>query len=85
LEDCQHIKGQGRCFLITEEAIEIGSVFYNFPDVVAEHIEFGCLNKRHISLPKIKDFDEATHTFTFDEQYYERSFAEGRYILGHLD
>ncbi|MEK7747473.1 MAG: NADH-ubiquinone oxidoreductase-F iron-sulfur binding region domain-containing protein [Nitrospirota bacterium] len=81
LEDCQHIKGQGRCFLITEEAIEIGSIFYNFPDVIAEHIEFGCLSKRHLSLPKIKDFDEATHTFIFDEQYYERSFAEGRYIL----
>jgi NADH:ubiquinone oxidoreductase subunit F (NADH-binding) len=81
LEDCQHIKGQGRCFLITEEAVEIGSIFYNFPDVVAEHIEFGCLKKRHLPLPKIKDFDEATNTFVFDEKYYERSFAEGKYII----
>ncbi len=81
LEDCCHIKGQGRCFLITEEAIEIGSVFYQFPEVVAEHIEFGCLKDRHLPLPKIKSFDEATHTFVFDEAYYERSFAEGRYII----
>ncbi len=81
LEDCQHIKGQGRCFLITEEAIEIGSIFYQFPDVVAEHLEFGCLKSRHLPLPKIKDFDEETHTFIFDEAYYDRSFAEGRYII----
>jgi len=80
MEDCQHIRGQGRCFLITEEGIEIGSIFYQFPEEVAEHIEYGCLKGRPLPLPKIKDFDETTHTFTFDEEYYNRSFAEGRYI-----
>ncbi len=80
LDDCQHIKGSGHCFLCTEEGIEIGSIFYNFPDVIVEHLEYGCLKERHLVMPKIKSFDEATHTFTFDEGYYERSEAEGRTI-----
>jgi NADH-quinone oxidoreductase subunit F len=80
LEDCQHTKGQGRCYLITEEGIDIGSIFYNFPDDIVEHLEFGCMKDRHLVLPKIKDFDEATHTFKFDEAYYERSYAEGKRI-----
>jgi NADH-quinone oxidoreductase subunit F len=42
LDDCQHIKGQGRCFLITEEGIEINSILYHFADDVVEHIEYGC-------------------------------------------
>ncbi len=81
MDDCQHIKGQGRCFLITEEGVEINSIFYHFPEDVQEHIEYGCLKDRHLVMPKIKDFDEATHTFIFDEAYYDRSFAEGRYII----
>ena len=80
LEDCQHIKGQGRCYLITEEGIDIGSIFYHFPDEIIEHLEYGCMKERHLILPKIKDFDEATHTFLFDEAYYERSYAEGKRI-----
>ncbi len=80
LEECQHLKGSGRCFLVTEETIEIGSIFYQFPEMIAEHIEFGCLKERPLPLPKIKDFDEATHTFIFDEAYYDRSFIEGRRI-----
>ena len=80
LDDCQHIKGQGRCFLITEEGIEINSILYHFPDDVIEHIEYGCQKTRPLTLPKIKDFDEATHTFLFDEAYYDRSFSEGRWI-----
>ncbi len=81
MDDCQHIKGSGRCFLCTEEGIEINSIFYHFPDDVQEHIEYGCLKNRHLIMPKIKDFDEASHTFIFDEAYYDRSFAEGRYIV----
>jgi len=80
LEDCQHTKGQGRCYLITEEGIDIGSIFYNFPDDIVEHLEFGCMKERHLVLPKIKDFDEANHTFVFDEAYYDRSYAEGKRI-----
>ncbi len=79
--ECQQMKGQGRCFLITEEGVEINSLFYHFPEEVAEHLEFGCLRKRPLVLPKIKDFDESTHTFIYDEAYYDRSLAEGRHIL----
>jgi NADH-quinone oxidoreductase subunit F len=81
LEDCLHTKGSGRCYLVTETGIDISSIFYNFPDDIVEHLEYGCLKERHLPLPKIKEFDEATHTFTFDENYFERSFAEGRYII----
>jgi len=80
VDDCQHIKGQGRCFLITEEGIEINSILYHFPDDVVEHLEYGCPKPRPLVMPKIKDFDEETGTFVFDEAYYERSFAEGRWI-----
>ena len=80
VDDCQHIKGQGRCFLITEEGIEINSIFYHFPDDVMEHLEYGCQKPRHLVMPKIKDFDEETGMFVFDEAYYDRSFAEGRWI-----
>ncbi len=80
LEDCQHIKGAGHCYLCTEEGIEIGSIFYNFPEVIVEHLEYGCLKHRPLIMPKIKSFDEATHTFTFDEAYFERCASEGKYI-----
>jgi NADH-quinone oxidoreductase subunit F len=80
IEDCQHIKGQGRCFLVTEEGIHVGSLFDQFPKEVADHVEFGCLNDRPLVLPKIKTFDEAAQTFIYDEEYYDRSFREGRQI-----
>ncbi len=80
LDDCQHIKGQGRCFLITEEGIEINSIFYHFPEDVVEHVEYGCQKARPLIMPKIKDFDEASHTFIYDEAYYDRSFQEGKRI-----
>jgi NADH-quinone oxidoreductase subunit F len=80
MEDCQQIKGQGRCFLVTEEGIHVGSLFYQFPDDVAAHVEYGCLNDRALTLPKIKAFDEATHTFVYDGGYFDRSFAERRRI-----
>jgi len=80
LDDCQHIKGSGHCFLCTEEGIEIGSIFYNFPEVIVEHLEYGCLKDRHLVMPKIKSYDEATHTFTFDLAYYERCESEGKRI-----
>ncbi|HLG23230.1 MAG TPA: NADH-ubiquinone oxidoreductase-F iron-sulfur binding region domain-containing protein [Candidatus Manganitrophaceae bacterium] len=80
LDDCQHIKGQGRCFLITEEGIDIGSIFFHFPEEAAEHVQYGCLKDRPLVLPKIKDYDEATHTFIYDEEYFDRSIAEGKWI-----
>jgi NADH-quinone oxidoreductase subunit F len=80
IEDCQQIKGQGRCFLVTEEGVHVGSLFDQFPDDVAEHVEFGCLSDRALKLAKIKAFDEATRTFIYDERYYDRSLEEGRRI-----
>ena len=80
LDDCEHIKGSGHCYLCTEEGIEIGSIFYNFPEDVVEHLEYGCLKERRLVMPKIKDYDEATHTFKFDEHYYENCAALGKRI-----
>lgn len=80
LEDCQSIKGSGHCYLCTEEGIEIGSIFYNFPEVIVEHLEYGCLKDRDLVMPKIKYYDEATHTFTFDTGYYENCAALGKEI-----
>ncbi len=80
LDDCQHIKGAGHCYLCTEEGIEIGSIFYNFPEVIVEHLEYGCMKERHLVMPKIKSYDEATHTFTFEENYYENSALLGKTI-----
>lgn len=81
LDDCQHIKGAGRCFLITEEGIEINSILYHFADDVVEHLSYGCKKKRSLVMPKIKDFDEGTQTFVYDTAYYDRSFSEGRKIV----
>lgn len=80
LEDCQHIKGSGHCYLCTEEGIEIGSIFYNFPEVIVEHLEYGCLKDRHLVMPKIKSFDQETHTFTFDVDYFKNCEALGKTI-----
>lgn len=80
LEDCQHIKGSGHCYLCTEEGIEIGSIFYNFPDVIVEHLEYGCLKHRNLVMPKIKSYDEESHTFTFDHKYFENCASLGKYI-----
>lgn len=80
LEDCEHIKGQGHCYLCTEPGLEIGSIFHHFPDDVIEHLEYGCLKNRHPVMPKIKSFDEETHTFTFDEGYFDRCLANGKLI-----
>ena len=80
LDDCQHIKGAGHCYLCTEEGIEIGSIFYNFPEVVVEHLEYGCLKDRHLVMPKIKSYDDATHTFTFDTGYFENCASLGKTI-----
>ena len=72
IEECEHIKGQGHCYLVTEEGIEVGSVLYHFADVIEEHLKYGCLSPRELPLPKIKDFDPATHTFTYDTGFWER-------------
>jgi len=72
LEECEGIKGQGHCYLVTEEGIEVGSVLYNFAHVVEEHLEYGCLNTRELPLPKIKDFDPVTRTFTYDVGFFDR-------------
>ncbi|MFQ5949699.1 MAG: NADH-ubiquinone oxidoreductase-F iron-sulfur binding region domain-containing protein, partial [Nitrospiria bacterium] len=80
LEDCKHIKGQGHCFVVSQESIVISSIFYHFPEEVIEHVEYGCLNDRHLPLAKIKSFDAATHTFTYDEKYFEKALLEGREV-----
>ncbi|MGB3940235.1 MAG: NADH-ubiquinone oxidoreductase-F iron-sulfur binding region domain-containing protein [Candidatus Manganitrophaceae bacterium] len=81
LDECSHTKGSGRCYLVTETGIDISSIFHHFSEDIVEHLEYGCLKERPLPLPKIKDYDEATHTFTYDEAYYERCFKEGRYMI----
>lgn len=76
-EECRTIKGQGHCFLVTEEAVNISSILYHFTDEVLEHVERGCPMDRPLPLPKMKDFDEESQTFYYDEEYYVHTTVQG--------
>lgn len=82
-QECRAIKGQGHCFLVTEEAVNISSILLHFTDEILRHIGEGCPFKRPLALPKMKDFDEESHTFYYDEAYYDHVAAEGQdfYLL----
>jgi len=79
-EECRAIKGQGHCFLVTEESVNISSILYYFTDEVFDHLRHGCPLPRPLILPKIKDYDEATHTFRFDLDYYHHAVELGENI-----
>ena len=77
-EECREIKGQGHCFLVTEESVNISSILHHFTEEVLQHVENGCRLDRPLPLPKMKDFDEESHTFYYDEEYYAHVAAEGQ-------
>ncbi len=79
-EECRAIKGQGHCFLVTEESVNISSILHYFTEEVFDHIKHGCRLPRPLALPKIKDYDEASHTFHFDLDYYQHAVELGENI-----
>lgn len=72
VEEGRSIKGQGHCFLVTEEAVMTSSVIGKFTAEVLAHVGRGCPSSRTLILPKIKDFDEARRVFIYDEEYFQR-------------
>jgi NADH-quinone oxidoreductase subunit F len=84
-EECRAVKGQGHCFLITEEAVNISSILHYFTEEVFDHLEHGCKLPRPLILPKIKDYDAATHTFRYDLDYYQHAVELGENIWLKID
>jgi hypothetical protein len=84
-EECRAIKGQGHCFLITEEAVNISSILHYFTEEVFDHLKHGCRLPRPLILPKIKDYDAATHTFRYDLDYYQHAVELGENIWLNID
>lgn len=79
-EECRAIKGQGHCFLVTEESVNISAILHYFTEEVFDHIKHGCRLPRPLVLPKIKDYDEASHTFHYDLDYYQHAVELGENI-----
>jgi NADH-quinone oxidoreductase subunit F len=54
-----------RCYLPVEHSLSCPSIIGTFSKEFSEHYRRGCQDCRDPVLPKIHDFDEATHTFTY--------------------
>ncbi|MHB8412115.1 MAG: NADH-ubiquinone oxidoreductase-F iron-sulfur binding region domain-containing protein [Candidatus Acidiferrales bacterium] len=54
-----------RCFLPTEHSLIIPSIMRTFRQEFVEHYNRGCRNCRVPVLPKMHDYDEATHEFHY--------------------
>jgi NADH-quinone oxidoreductase subunit F len=56
-----------RCFLPVEHQQLQLSILKSFTAEFAAHLQHGCENHREAPLPKLEDFDEATHQFSYSE------------------
>jgi hypothetical protein len=54
-----------RCYLPVEHSLSCPSIVGTFSREFIAHYRRGCQDCRPLVLPKIHDFDEATHTFTY--------------------
>ena len=54
-----------RCYLPVEHSLSCPSLIRNFAQEFELNYGRGCKDCRQIILPKIHDFDESTHTFTY--------------------
>jgi NADH-quinone oxidoreductase subunit F len=54
-----------RCYLPVEHSLSCPSIIGTFSKEFIEHYKRGCQNCRDLVLPKIHDFDEAKHAFTY--------------------
>lgn len=80
-EECRAIKGQGHCFLVTEESVNVSSVLHYFTEEIFQHIGNGCRLDRPLPFPKMKDFDEQRRIFYYEEEYYAHVAAQGQDFL----
>jgi NADH-quinone oxidoreductase subunit F len=54
-----------RCYLPIEHSLSCPSIIYNFSNEFIAHYRRGCQGCRDLILPKIHDFDEIGHAFTY--------------------
>jgi NADH-quinone oxidoreductase subunit F len=54
-----------RCYLPVEHSLSCPSIVGSFSREFSAHYRRGCQDCRDLVLPKIHDFDEAKHTFTY--------------------
>jgi len=54
-----------RCYLPVEHSLSCSSLLRNFAEEFQSHYSRGCKGCRDVTLPKIHDFDESQHTFTY--------------------
>ena len=54
-----------RCYLPVEHSLSCPSIVGTFSKEFKEHYRRGCKDCRDVALPKIQDFDEAKHAFTY--------------------
>lgn len=54
-----------RCYLPVEHSLSCPSLLRHFADEFKSHYNRGCKNCRDVVLPKIHDFDESKHEFTY--------------------
>jgi NADH-quinone oxidoreductase subunit F len=54
-----------RCFLPVEHSLLIPSIISNFLPEFVQHYNRGCQGCRTIITPKMADYDEAAHAFTY--------------------
>jgi NADH-quinone oxidoreductase subunit F len=54
-----------RCYLPVEHSLLIPSILRNYPQDFIQHYHRGCQNCREVILPKMHDYDETKHQFTY--------------------
>jgi NADH-quinone oxidoreductase subunit F len=69
LARCLTVTDAQRCALPTGETLVVQSAIQTFGREFADHLGRGCPRPRDIQLPKMRDFDDTTETFAYDERY----------------
>jgi NADH-quinone oxidoreductase subunit F len=69
LARCMTVTDAQRCALPTGETLLVQSAIQTFGREFADHLGRGCPRPRDIQLPKMRDFDDTTETFAYDERY----------------
>lgn len=66
---CGSVTGGQRCFLPTGTALLVRGVLAAFADEITAHLGRKCPLPRELPVPKLVDFDAASHRFCLDERY----------------
>ncbi|HEY6951559.1 MAG TPA: NADH-ubiquinone oxidoreductase-F iron-sulfur binding region domain-containing protein, partial [Bacteroidota bacterium] len=67
LARCGTVDQGNRCALPTGEHLVIESLIGRFSEEFQSHCSSACALTRELKIPKIVDFDEQAHTFTYDD------------------